>query len=573
MADQEDRNRYGSDSLSIDDADTVTSVSTTTTLAPVDNETKNDAIYVFKWLVLAQIILYAEAGAVPALLDQISTAFTLNYNQLGLLGGIVYIGISLAAPAVSRLFICSNPKTVLGVSLVLNTGFTALFGMVPESYAQTFIATRFFIGTTQSVLAVFCPVWVDVFSTDAHQTAWFSALQASVPLGVLFGYALGFIAAWLHEHTSQEGYCVNGMLACWRLPFAVQVCASVPLCIRFFFIPASHLQILHVAENGGGVTLGSRSSRADEDKPFGFEESLEGSKKAFTGEGLSRVRADSSFLYTTLEDDNKAKRGCGSQLLKELYQIVSTPLFSLTVLCLCALFFVVTGVQFWGTEFLIRVMEGGQKQVMIMFMLTSATGPIFGVLLGGYLTDKMGGYKGSSKQRLVALKTVLACAGFANAAAVLACAAVGAGMYVSILGLWLLLFFGGACLPALTGIFIDAVRPESRALASSLSQIAFNILGYFCAPFISGAAMQFFASSGQCEDYRDQPGKCPYALLWGFRVVLSFSGLALLLIMSIVIYQAFKVRKDTKWPGLLDPVREGSSLLDEPPQYNFIDES
>lgn len=51
-------------------------------------------------------------------------------------------------------------------------------------------------------------------------------------------------------------------------------------------------------------------------------------------------------------------------------------------------------------------------------------------------------------------------------------------VYVCVACLWLLLCFGAAMLPPLTGIQIDAVSPNLRTLASGISMFFYNILGY-----------------------------------------------------------------------------------------------
>ena len=50
---------------------------------------------VYFFLCLAQIILYAETGAVPALLVDMTSKFSLTFPEQGNLGGIVYLGLAL----------------------------------------------------------------------------------------------------------------------------------------------------------------------------------------------------------------------------------------------------------------------------------------------------------------------------------------------------------------------------------------------------------------------------------------------------------------------------------------------
>jgi hypothetical protein len=54
-------------------------------------------------------------------------------------------------------------------------------------------------------------------------------------------------------------------------------------------------------------------------------------------------------------------------------------------------------VQFWATDFLITVINGEKNMVRLSFIVTSATAPLLGVFVGGWLVDRMGGYQGAAE--------------------------------------------------------------------------------------------------------------------------------------------------------------------------------
>jgi MFS family permease len=56
--------------------------------------------------------------------------------------------------------------------------------------------------------------------------------------------------------------------------------------------------------------------------------------------------------------------------------------------------------------------------------------------------------------------------------------------------LWLLLFFGGCCLPAASGILVSIVPYKFRTISSSFSLMTFNIFGYFLSLCVSGYIME-----------------------------------------------------------------------------------
>jgi MFS family permease len=53
--------------------------------------------------------------------------------------------------------------------------------------------------------------------------------------------------------------------------------------------------------------------------------------------------------------------------------------------------------------------------------------------------------------------------------------------------LWFLLFFGGAILPAMTGMMLNTVEGSQKTAANSLANLSYNLLGYLPAPFVYGA--------------------------------------------------------------------------------------
>ncbi|CDJ50109.1 hypothetical protein, conserved [Eimeria brunetti] len=202
------------------------------------------------------------------------------------------------------------------------------------------------------------------------------------------------------------------------------------------------------------------------------------------------------------------------------------PMYMLPVLTLCALLFVVTGVQFWGTIFFASFLGLSPAAAVGAFAAVAATSPVAGVLMGGLTVDAVGGYK-TLKGRT---RTLAACTAYAAVA--VACAVVGSfsfRVYVCVACLWLLLCFGAAMLPPLTGIQIDAVSPDLRTLASGISMFFYNILGYALGAFLPGVAMDLFHGGD----------------VLGLRLVLLWSVFGLLFSSITLLYAWRLERKET----------------------------
>lgn len=206
--------------------------------------------------------------------------------------------------------------------------------------------------------------------------------------------------------------------------------------------------------------------------------------------------------------ENKVEMSLGTQL-KFMF---SNKIFVLLTLALSGLYFVVTGLQFWVTDYMTTpVAEGGigidPGLVVISFALSSLTGPTAGVFFGGWYIDKHGGYKDDTGE--AAAGTLKRCTCFGALALAFAFPAAFLTSFWPIqVAMWFVLFWGGALLSPATGVCINAVSPELRAFSSALSMFSYNILGYAAAPFLCGILAEKFS------------------LKWGFRVVLLSSGVA-----------------------------------------------
>uniref|UniRef100_M4BYL4 Major facilitator superfamily (MFS) profile domain-containing protein n=1 Tax=Hyaloperonospora arabidopsidis (strain Emoy2) TaxID=559515 RepID=M4BYL4_HYAAE len=128
------------------------------------HKTRAEAGYVFKYLILTQIIVYLEAGAIPCLLDQLSVSLNLDATQQGALGGVVYLALSAASPLCAYFLHRFNPRIVLGLSLLCNNVAVLMLALTPTGYsysANMLILARAAVGFTQAFPCIYTPLWVD----------------------------------------------------------------------------------------------------------------------------------------------------------------------------------------------------------------------------------------------------------------------------------------------------------------------------------------------------------------------------------------------------------------------------
>ncbi|KAI9922048.1 hypothetical protein PsorP6_000190 [Peronosclerospora sorghi] len=143
--------------------------------------------YLFKFLVLTQVFMYLEAGAVPSLLQEFTHTFSLSPQDQGLLGAVIYISISLASPWCSTLFRRFYPRDLLGVSLVVNNlaFWTTLYleTNTKDSMNEIHVAYLLVSGTGP-IMGVFFGGWlIDQFGGYSGPYHQMQALRVCMVLG------------------------------------------------------------------------------------------------------------------------------------------------------------------------------------------------------------------------------------------------------------------------------------------------------------------------------------------------------------------------------------------------------
>lgn len=210
--------------------------------------------------------------------------------------------------------------------------------------------------------------------------------------------------------------------------------------------------------------------------------------------------------------------GGGSRVGQQLKRLFSSNLWVALTLSLCSVYFVVTGVQFWITDYATLAKEEGglgadAQTVVFVFSVASVTGPVIGVFLGGVLIDKQGGYKddpnSSELPGTAAHRTLRTCGVFAIGAVLASVPAAFSNDFNTVMvALWLVLLFGGAIVSPATGVCINAVQPQLRSFGSAIAMFLYNLLGYAAAPLIGGAVAEVSS------------------LKWGYRSCILAVGMA-----------------------------------------------
>ncbi len=97
---------------------------------------------------------------------------------------------------------------------------------------------------------------------------------------------------------------------------------------------------------------------------------------------------------------------------------------------------------------------------------------------------------------------------------------------------------------------ISCVPKDCQATSSSISQIVFNLLGYFSSPMITGFIMDLFEDEKQ-------------GFIWGMRLVFFWVIIALVFIFASYLVSYYNYKKNN------NEEQEDSNILEDSMEYSF----
>ena len=121
--------------------------------------------------------------------------------------------------------------------------------------------------------------------------------------------------------------------------------------------------------------------------------------------------------------------------------------FTMPVLVITLMYFVLMSIQFWATDYMVQGRSYSEHTTMLLFVLVSATAPVFGAILGGVIIDWLGGFEGGIAQRSKCTGAIFIFNFVGTVFASLTTYFPELGIGFIAMCLWFVLFFGGMAVP------------------------------------------------------------------------------------------------------------------------------
>ena len=480
----------------------------------------------FLIFIIINVLMNFDHGTIPAATEQLRNYLDLTDSELGFFGSLVFVGVIIGSLVSLTIINIFNRKYILMVCLIL-CGLSLFVFTITTNYILLCI-DRVIIGTFQAFISIYLPLWCDQFGVETRKALMIALIQVAPPLGVLVGYVVTTLLnmfltylpyfgdideneRWLYSFYLQS-FLIWGLALCLLLfpdKFFNSKARRVPLQIEetlnmverenkenqekrklsFFYEGSQNLELddkeCHSPSN-------SEKDEIEEDKEEtelkNFDKNNEEITDEIKGSNSNNKIANNCNNKRKKENIINEKKNTKDELpfIEKFKIIFSEPLFICSILTLSLLYFIVTCVQYWTSDYMLIALEiEDETKRLYAFSIVCLTSPTCGLLIGGYIVDYLGGYSNKNSLLFCFVLSIL------SIIPAIPLPLVNSYYLYAIL-LWILLFFGAGILPTLQGIIIACLPKNIQGSGNSFVIFFYNLVGYLPAPFVYGFFKEYF---------------------------------------------------------------------------------
>jgi len=431
-----------------------------------------------------------DGGIIPQQNSNIQKDFDPNAGEyrVGLFGSIDYIGRVFGAIIFTLIMGRMNRKILLISTLIFKaiTLFLEMYDInkkypndptqnndptIQDIRYNTYIINiiaRCLSGISQVFYPTYLPVWCDQYAKKAKKAIWVTLVQIGNPLGIILGYGIGMLCNAIFDDKA------------WNIAFLFEGITLIVCAIFILFFDK-----LYFSEK------------------FVLIDDYKGKEKEKT------------------EEEKNAKLINFSNLGK----IICNKIFLFSSFCNSVAFFGIGVVQYYGNKYMEFVLEIGDSVRFVLFGILCLFGPTTGMVFGGIICSKMGGYIKSKSMTFVIL-----CMAIASIISMfIACHEIIA---LFIITGWSYLFAIGASIPPISGIIISCLDNNLRGDGFSFCNLVLNLVGSFPSSY---------AYSILCDAFENKGTKEKYKYAWMITMGYNFVGLLFVIIAGIF---RFRIKGD-----------------------------
>ena len=469
---------------------------------------KNKRKFIFLLICLINILVNLDRGAIPAATTEIKEKIKISNAQLGMIGSLLFLGLILGSLTGGYIFSKYSSKWIVILSLFVFCFFLYSFTIL-ESYGGMYLC-RVGCGFCEVFCLIYFPIWVDQYGVKGMKTMWLTFLQMGVPLGWIIGFLIE-VGSIKYYKSWEGGFFMQIILVC--------VCNGILFLTpdKFFERNYKHSESTQEEiENEFKMFKEVYSKKLTKNHNQYLLNNMNLINDVYNSK-YGRPSLYSIFSMVEFEEEYGTEKYCDA-----LKQLSKNKSYITTMLGISCSLFVITGMQFWMSDYMQEVLHLKQSETYLIYIIVCISAPTFGVLTGGFLIQYLGGYTTEKALDAICKLTFIAfiCTCFLPLIDI---------TIIFALFVWLLLFFESSVTPGLTGLMITSISGSYKEFGNSITQLCYNLIGFLPSPYIYGLVCSI---SGR-EDSK-----------WGLSVMILWS-----LFGFISIYFAKKIIINNKMEG------------------------
>ena len=386
---------------------------------------KRKFIYVLIFLI--NIFINLDRGAIPAGTTEIKNKNKIRNAELGMIGSLIYFGLILGCFTGGYFFSKYSSKWLVISSLFIFAFFLYSFTLL-ESSGGMYLC-RIGCGFCEVFCLIYFPIWVDQYGVKGSKAIWITFLQLGVPIGSILGYILE--ACSIKYYNSWEG------------GFFFQIFFICVLSAILFLTPDKFF------ERNYRHSESTQEEIENEFKIFKKSLSQDKQKNRYLLQNMNLIndlynnKYGRPSLYSIFSMIDVEEEIGPHKYFEVLSKLIKNKSYISTMFGISCSLFVITGMQFWVSDYMQEVIHLESSDTYIIYAIVSISAPTLGVLTGGFLIQYLGGYTDEKALNACCKLTFI---GFLCASIL----PVFNNPIIFVIFMWLMLFFESSVTPGLT---------------------------------------------------------------------------------------------------------------------------
>lgn len=426
--------------------------------------------FIFTILFIISIVSAFDGGIIPQATTTMSHQWDKKDLYVGYYSSVDYLGRVFGSLILTKILDNYNRKLLTIYSLYFK-GFCMCFSLITSNYYINIIL-RFFSGFSQVFFTTYFPVWADQFAIKKLRTIWVMLIQLGNPLGIILGYGLSTILSVFGLSCGENHSSIKCRFSEWRLSFFIEGIIMILI---------------------GSVV-------------WKFED-------IYFHKDFKLKEVNKGILL-----DSKEK----SDFLKNFCHIISNKIFLFTTLSNSVAYFGMGVIQFWGNNYLKHYMEvNDNKLKLFLFNVICVSGPTIGVIIGGLLTQKLGGY---TKRKTIYFALILSL--ISSLISIFISKIKSDHLFLFCILVCLYLFFLCAMIPPEAGIILASLPLEHKGDGFTVTNFLLNLIGNTPCTFV----YPFFKDNVYKDDKNIEDNGKNWPKAMNACMLYNFFGLGFILI-------------------------------------------